>query len=812
MGGCTSRVEETVLQDLEEGGTAAQGVKDISEGTVEVVFGVGEIIDGISDIFRKSVEKIDFANQGVEPGGIKARGIKEIAKGAVEIVSGVGDVVSGISDIFGKSGDKTLDPTRYELQLVEQKVENLKNISERADENVSGSFEGVKEIAEGAVEVVSGVGEIIDGIADIFGILGEEFDFASKKFQNGGVGRGVKEIAKGAVEITKGVGDFVSGIGDLFGGFADESMVSATNRLQLIKKKVGDLRGVKEIVEGAVEVVSGIGDIDDGIKHRFGEFEEGVAVRGIKARGVKEFAEGTVEVVAGVGEIVDGIKDIFGKFVDKTLESTRYSFHLIEKRKRLGATNIKNNLGPFYPLPGISLMPGPVIPVPSSVPGPGPVISGRVFMTYELMKFSGYYKMDHGPDAFLMVDSNMVVVKKVATYDVSLVVSMDGITSTRCAFTGTFDGVLLRQISYDIMGESFCLSFERHDGKNGIVASFSGTISVDGGVAISVFGSTYDNPIPYLTFVGTYHEVVPFGSVSQMSYTINADNCIIVSTGCLIYHIEDFVYNFNTFSFTLSGYSGYSSSDVFVVKLIMGVDFAAGLVCNEETLLLKPLAETMERTFVQILMPEEIVSSKSLNENSSELAKFAGYYQLPSMGTGAFVSITPQYFFLSSGSVCEVFIGISKNGITSKQYKFDKTMTLTSGNTLTMPDQGIEFEFTRAYNAYGVGDLVNLKGSFKDFKNVFGYTCFNPVPLNAFSGVPLTNKNDVLDIKSDNEVVYNGIEMKEIGYNPLTRVAGYPQPTISFYLGTFGTAGVTAMVTDYKVNPPKISYVFAIPP
>jgi len=727
--------------------------------------------------------------------------------------------------MFGKFGDKSLDPTRYELQLVKKKVDIFKKMSEVAVENVSGACEGVKEIAEGAVEVVFGIGEIIDGIANIFGKLAQNFDFTSKGVADGDVGRGVKEIAKGAVEISKGIGDLVNGIRDLFGGFADKTLEPARYRLQLIKKKLEGLTGVKEIAGGTVkvvleyedgeevvsglsdEVVSGFGD-DDGIKDIFEEFEKGRAARG-------EIAEGAVEVVAGVGEIVDGIKALFGKFPDKILEQSSYSLQLLEKRKRMSAIEVKNSLGPYFPLPCSTSFSNPVNSKndPKIMLMPGPVIPTRPMMTYELMKFSGYYKMKHGPDAFFTVDSNMLVIKKVPTYDVSLVVSMDGITSTRYAFTGTFDGVHLRQISYDVMGESFCLTFERHDGKHGIVASFSGTISEDGGDPIPVAGSTYDNPVPYSTFVGTYYEEVqPVGSVPVLY--IKADCGIMFINGCLLFPIEDFVYNFNGFSFTYFAFGAFGR--VIVRNMIMGTDSAKGLVCTElTTVLLKGSVETSQRTFVTIPHPE-IVSSKSENDNVLELAKFAGYYQLPSMGTGAFVSIMAQHLFLSTGSECEVFIGISRNGITSKQYKFDKVMTFTNGNRLTMPNEGIEFEFTRAYNAHGIGDLVTLKGSFKHFKNVFGYTCFNPVPLTAFGGVPLTNRKDnVLDIKSDNEVIYNGFELSDICYNPLTRVAFYPSPPasmISFYFGTFGTVGVAAIVTGLHLKPPKFSYLFAIPP
>lgn len=423
--------------------------------------------------------------------------------------------------------------------------------------------------------------------------------------------------------------------------------------------------------------------------------------------------------------------------------------------------------------------------------------------------------MDHAPGSFFTVDSNMVFVKdKGSIFDVSLIVSMDGYTSKRYAFTGEFDGTLLYQVSADLNGgANFVLNFTRHDGSNGPLVSFTGTISLEGGPVVHVSGSTYDNPVPYSTFVGNYYEYTqPGKAVSVM--LIREDQRIMFKSGCLLFPIEDFVYNLNMFFFT---YIGESEKELLVRNLLMGTDDAKGLVCSELTTVINIKTrefKTSTRMLAAIPFPD-IVSSEGLNDKASELAKFAGYYQFKTIGTGAFVSLRAQNVPSLRGKKWEVFIGVSKDGCSSKQYKFDKTMTFTNGNTLTMPNQSIKLEFNREYNPTLSTYYVQAVGSLMGVENVFGVNRFNPVPLTGFRSVPLTNKaGDVLEITESGEIRYNS-KVMEICYNPLMYVASYPplsDTTTSFFLGTFGTAGVTAVITDYKVQPPAVSYVFAIPP
>lgn len=84
-------------------------------------------------------------------------------------------------------------------------------------------------------------------------------------------------------------------------------------------------------------------------------------------------------------------------------------------------------------------------------------------------------------------------------------------------------------------------------------------------------------------------------------------------------------------------------------------------------------------------------------------------------------------------------------------------------------------------------------------KSVTGFTLFNPVPLTVFGGVPMTNsKGDTLTIKSNTEVIYNGVTMNDIIYVPVMYILAYPveNPTTMMSFGTNGLSGNTCIVTD----------------
>src|SRR2546428_11934488 len=78
----------------------------------------------------------------------------------------------------------------------------------------------------------------------------------------------------------------------------------------------------------------------------------------------------------------------------------------------------------------------------------------------KLIAFNGYYTLDTAPGAFFAVDANMLVGNTPApVYDISLLISLDGTTSARFPFTGSFDGNKLIQYSVAIAGFNISLSF-----------------------------------------------------------------------------------------------------------------------------------------------------------------------------------------------------------------------------------------------------------------------------------------------------------------------------------------------------------------
>jgi len=121
-----------------------------------------------------------------------------------------------------------------------------------------------------------------------------------------------------------------------------------------------------------------------------------------------------------------------------------------------------------------------------------------------LMPFNGYYALS-STGAFFAVDTNMLISQsKKPVYDLCLLISLDGVTSARFPFTGTFDGTNLIQKSSTADEADIELTFTRTDAVYGTTASITGTITLPGKPAANVNGSTYNNPIPATLFAGDY--------------------------------------------------------------------------------------------------------------------------------------------------------------------------------------------------------------------------------------------------------------------------------------------------------------------
>jgi hypothetical protein len=425
-----------------------------------------------------------------------------------------------------------------------------------------------------------------------------------------------------------------------------------------------------------------------------------------------------------------------------------------------------------------------------------------------LIAFNGYYTLNSAVGAFFAIDTNMYVQSGATTpiYDVTLLISLDGKKSARYPFTGTFDGTHLVQLSAAMEGCSIDLTFNRKVGNDGTTANCSGSITLPGMSSKNVSGFTYNNPIPASLFAGEYYEKEPLyinqngkyekESVAIPVMRIDSNNHVFYDFGSNDGNLKpvlSYSYNMNMYYFTFSVGNQ-------ITNLIMGTAAEGGFACNNmvENSTSKAISS---RNLQTIPFPTQ-ESIEIPNLSSNELAKFSGYYQLTSIDPKAFISIQAEYIpVLGSIDIYVVKIGVSLDGISSTGYYFDAEKMSFANNTLTMTDQSITIVFDREYNATQKS-LVTITGTIGDQK-VAGYTLFNPVPLSAFGGLPMTNSNgDSLTVVSDSEVIYNGVTMKSILYVPIMYILANPwdAPTTVMSFGTSGLKGNTCIVIQGKTT------------
>lgn len=428
--------------------------------------------------------------------------------------------------------------------------------------------------------------------------------------------------------------------------------------------------------------------------------------------------------------------------------------------------------------------------------------------TLSLISFNGYYTLNSATGAFFAIDTNMYLQNGATTpiYDVALLISLDGKTSARFPFTGSFDGSHLVQVSAAFEGLSIDLIFSRTDGSDGTTATCSGAIALPGKLSKEVTGATYNNPIPSSLFAGEYYEKEPLYISRNGKYekeTVAVPVMRIDSNYQIFYDfgtndgnlqpVSSYSYNMNMYYFTFT--VGTNST-----SLIMGTAAEGGFACNNmtEDSVSKAISS---RSLQTIPFPTE-ESMEIPNLSSNDLAKFSGYYQIPSIAPGAFISIQAEYIpVLGSIDIYLVKIGVSLDGVSSTGYYFDAEKMSFVNNTLTMTDQSIKIVFNREYNAKQKS-LVTITGMIGD-KKVDGYTLFNPVPLSVFDGVPMTNSNgDSLTVVSDSEVIYNGVTMNSILYVPIMYILANPwdAPTTVMSFGTSGLKGNTCIVIQGKTT------------
>lgn len=451
----------------------------------------------------------------------------------------------------------------------------------------------------------------------------------------------------------------------------------------------------------------------------------------------------------------------------------------------------------------------PKLQVPSNVDTP------------KLMPFNGYYTLDSAIGAFFAIDTNMVIrpTASAPEYDLSLLISLDGKTSTRFAFTGTFDGTTLLQ-EWTVGGLNINLTFTRTNSSYGPTVTCKGSIALPNQQAIPVTGNTYNNPIPASLYIGDYYFTPSNSTTPVKVMSIGANNQLMYDNGTnsgTLNPVDTYVYNLNMYYFSIVPDANTK------VQLIMGTAATQGFACNNMTIKDNKLITRNLST-----IPSGITLTPQLYDLSGvTLADFSGYYQIPTpQHPLAFLSIQAQY--VSTGTKKElelnfVMISYSLDGITSTGYFFDPFAGMTfdkTTNTLTVPSSSkqspLTLTFKQEYNEV-TGSLVNITGNI-DGTSVTGSTLFNPVPLSVFGGVAMTNsKGDKLIINNDNSITYTSNNITatfdSLIYVPLMYIVAAPAdaPTLELSLGTDGLRGNTSIVIEknekttavYAINGPE---------
>jgi len=178
-----------------------------------------------------------------------------------------------------------------------------------------------------------------------------------------------------------------------------------------------------------------------------------------------------------------------------------------------------------------------------------PVVSS---VAESLVPFTGYYTLDAGPGAFLLVDTNylyaLVDGTPVITYKATITFSLNGTSSavfdadTCCTFdngnlTVAYDGITAAQV------------YLFKDTANGNVSSLTGTVE---GTAVT--GSTPFNPIEMQVFAAEYFEPVDGGYQGRL--TLNPDYSVWFREGSGDFvQVTEYFYNYAMFviGFTLNG-------------------------------------------------------------------------------------------------------------------------------------------------------------------------------------------------------------------------------------------------------------------
>ncbi|MBB6250969.1 hypothetical protein [Nitrospirillum iridis] len=443
-----------------------------------------------------------------------------------------------------------------------------------------------------------------------------------------------------------------------------------------------------------------------------------------------------------------------------------------------------------------------------------------------LLEFNGYYGLKHAEGAFFAIDANLHVKDggESSVLDISLILSLDGKTSSTFPFTGHFADGRLTQPKSEDCPFALDLRFTRAGPSEAFTAACEGVISQPPAeFLIGISGVTYNNPVPPDLFQGAYYLPASNGGAPQRVAEIGPGLLIrYADAGGELRPVHSYSYNLNMYYFTLG-----APKDG--ISLIMGTAGAQGLACNN-MYPDKTTGAVDSRSLYTI--PEGAAVPPVLHPPGGQaeaLAGFSGFYPLPSVVPGAFLAIQGSYYF-QPGDITgySVAITLSTDGRTTQAFQFGDGMTF-SGGTLQVPSAVagdpplIDVTFKRGYDRKN-GTLSTITGTIAPngiVQTVTAANYLNPVPLAAFGGRPLTNASgsQTLTITGDDTVAYNQQTMTAGVYVPLmyilagtTGTGPDAQPWV-MSLGTDGAKGTACIVLKY-VSPTDFAdpiFIYAIP-
>ena len=455
-----------------------------------------------------------------------------------------------------------------------------------------------------------------------------------------------------------------------------------------------------------------------------------------------------------------------------------------------------------------------------------------------LIGFNGVYALANTANGFFSVDTNMFVSAGRANpgYVITLGVSLDGKTSQKATYDGSFAGGRLRQSTPG--GPSFDLTFTRNARRLGPTATVKGTVTLPGQAPVGISGVTYDNPItPELWGGQTYYlkgaggaAPVPFVRIEKngdVFYNPGPERGRLAPVKSYEYNMDEYYFSFtmangltNTFIMGTAGQAGLTMNNIV---------YDNGKVVSQRSLVTMPQAQAPKAmTWYPELNLSQSGQSFSVGTYTT-IADLSGYWPLDSAKSSrAFVAIQGENLNLapgieetiagsSPGQLYNALISVSLDGKNVSSWYFDLSKGMTfDGRTLRMPRQGIELTFTREYNPK-TRALYRMTGRIRG-QQVTGSSLFNNTPVGAFAGT-LTDATGehVMDVTANGVVVLDGqvivnydyVPMMYILAGPLPGTTKTPQSVIEISFGHAGAQGMAAIVTAGLGTPAQQTFNMA---